>query len=242
MTKDNFIKQEQLITRKFSIAMKGKNMSVDDFYSRIKENAEITFEALLKERMGFWKCGQLLNKAKKELRQGFKQLQKKLVNDRILSTRQQQRFMKITSSRRIGRVIMRLPPFWTFAEWLDALPEKQFKLIEDKLNRHSEKRELLPYLPVRTQIRLKGTYNPLRNEIASVLIDEVKIKKTDAKSLKKFIKDFKKLTKKYSFLKFYEKDYLKQTFEFLSGKKLSDDTKQTSKKFQSYSVKRQIDI
>ena len=29
--------------------MKDKNMSVDDFYSRIRENAEITFEALLKE-------------------------------------------------------------------------------------------------------------------------------------------------------------------------------------------------
>ena len=56
MTKD-IIKQEQLITKNFSIAMRDKNMSVDDFYSRIRENAEITFEAMLKERLGFWKCG-----------------------------------------------------------------------------------------------------------------------------------------------------------------------------------------
>ena len=77
MTKDNFINQEQLITRKYSIAMKGNNMRVDDFYSRIKENGEITFEALLKERMGFWKCGQLLNKAKKE----FQNSNEKIAND-----------------------------------------------------------------------------------------------------------------------------------------------------------------
>jgi hypothetical protein len=29
---------QNLITRKFSIAMRNKNMSVDDFYSRIREN------------------------------------------------------------------------------------------------------------------------------------------------------------------------------------------------------------
>ena len=139
MTKD-IIKQETLITKKFSIAMKDKNMSVDDFYSRIRENAEITFEALLKERLGFWKCGQLLNKAKKELRQGFKKLQRRLINDKILSLRQQQRFMKISSSKRIAKIIMKLPPTWTLAEWVDSLPENQYRLIEDKINRKIEKK------------------------------------------------------------------------------------------------------
>ena len=88
MTKDIIINKEHLITKKFSISMKNKNMSVDDFYSRIKENTEITYEAMLKERMGFWKVGQLLNKAKKELRQGFKQLSKRLINDRIIEEKQ----------------------------------------------------------------------------------------------------------------------------------------------------------
>jgi len=242
MTKDIIINKEHLITKKFSISMKNKNMSVDDFYSRIKENTEITYEAMLKERMGFWKVGQLLNKAKKELRQGFKQLSKRLINDRIITQRNQQRFMKISSSKRIAKIIMRLPPTWTLAEWVDSLPEQKFKQIENKINRKVEKKELLQIIGVVKKSKLQGTFNPLRNEIASVLVDEVKIKKTDAKLLKRFIKEVKTLTTRYSFLKFYEKDYLKQTYEFLSGKKLSDDTKQTSKKFKSYSVKRKIDV
>ena len=180
--------------------MKDKNMSVDDFYSRIRENAEITFEALLKERLGFWKCGQLLNKAKKELRQGFKKLQRRLINDKILSLRQQQRFMKISSSKRIAKIIMKLPPTWTIAEWVDSLPENQYRLIEDKINRKIEKKELLQFLPNNKVPKPIGSYNPLRNEIASVLVDENRIKKTDEKYLKKFISDLKKLTKKYSFL------------------------------------------
>ena len=183
MTKD-IIKQETLITKKFSIAMKDKNMSVDDFYSRIRENAEITFEALLKERLGFWKCGQLLNKAKKELRQGFKKLQRRLINDKILSLRQQQRFMKISSSKRIAKIIMKLPPTWTIAEWVDSLPENQYKLIEDKINRKIEKKELLQFLPNNKVPKPIGSYNPLRNEIASILVDENRIKKTDEKYLK----------------------------------------------------------
>ena len=242
MTKDIIIKKEHLITKRFSISMKKKNMSVDDFYSRIKENAEITYEAMLKERMGFWKVGQLLNKAKKQLRQGFKQLSKRLINGKIISLRNQQRFMKISSSKRIGKIIMRLPPTWTIAEWVDSLPEHKFKQIEDKINRKVEKKELEQIIGVVKRRRLQGTFNPLRNEIASVLVDEVKIKKTDAKSLRKFIKDFETLTKRYSFLKLYKKDYLKQMYEFLSVKKLRDDTKQTSKKFKSYSAKRKIDV
>ena len=123
-------------------------MSVDDFYSRIKENTEITYEAMLKERMGFWKVGQLLNKAKKELRQGFKQLSKRLINDRIIGQRNQQRFMKISSSKRIAKIIMRLPPTWTLAEWVDSLPEQKFKQIENKISRKVEKKELLQIIGV----------------------------------------------------------------------------------------------
>ena len=222
--------------------MKDKNMSVDDFYSRIRENAEITFEALLKERLGFWKCGQLLNKAKKELRQGFKKLQRRLINDKILSLRQQQRFMKISSSKRIAKIIMKLPPTWTIAEWVDSLPENQYRLIEDKINRKIEKKELLQFLPNNKVPKPIGSYNPLRNEIASILVDENRIKKTDEKYLKKFILDLKKLTKKYSFLSFNEKDYLKQTLEYLSGKKLRDDTKVNKKKIKNYNSKTRIDL
>ena len=128
--------------------MKNKNMSVDDFYSRIKENTEITYEAMLKERMGFWKVGQLLNKAKKELRQGFKQLSKRLINDRIITQRNQQRFMKISSSKRIAKIIMRLPPTWTLAEWVDSLPEQKFKQIVDEYN-----------IKVKNTNLVKGFYN-----------------------------------------------------------------------------------
>ena len=241
MTKD-IIKQEQLITKKFSIAMKDKNMSVDEFYSRIRENAEITFEAMLKERLGFWKCGQLLNKAKSELRQGFKKLQRRLINDKILSLRQQQRFMKISSSKRISKIIMRLPPYWTFAEWIDSLPDNQYKLIEDKINRKVEKNELLQVLPQLKNSKPVGRFNPLRNEILSILIDENKIDKQDNEKLKRFVTDIKKLTKKYSFLEYFEKDYLKQTYEYLSGQKLRDDTKMSKKKLKNYNSKTKINL
>ena len=35
---------------------------------------------------------------------------------------------------------MKLPPTWTIAEWVDSLPENQYKLIEDKINRKIEKK------------------------------------------------------------------------------------------------------
>ena len=60
--------------------------------------------------------------------------------------------------------------------------------------------------------------------------------------MKKFILDLKKLTKKYSFLSFNEKDYLKQTLEYLSGKKLRDDTKVKKKKIKNYNSKTRIDL
>lgn len=221
MIKEKIIQEPNLITRKFSVAMRNKNMSVDEFYSRIRENAEITFEALLKERLGFYKCGQLLNKAKLQLKQGFKQLQKRLITDKVLSLRQQQRFMKVSSSRRISKYIMRLPPFWTFAEWLDSLPEHQFKKIEDKINRKVDKRELIQILDLPKKNKNKNNKDiSLRNEIVSILINETKIKKEDDEDLKKFISSLKSLVKKHSFLEVYEKDYLKQTYEYLSNKSL----------------------
>ena len=60
--------------------------------------------------------------------------------------------------------------------------------------------------------------------------------------MKKFISDLKKLTKKYSFLNYNEKDYLKQTLEYLSGKKLRDDTKVKKKKIKNYNSKTRIDL
>ena len=60
------------------------------------------------------------------------------------------------------------------------------------------KKELLQIIGVVKKSKLQGTFNPLRNEIASVLVDEVKIKKTDAKLLKRFIKEVKTLTTRYS--------------------------------------------
>jgi hypothetical protein len=219
--------------------MRNKNMSVDDFYSRIRENAEITFEALLKERLGFFKCGQLLNKAKLQLKQSFKQLQKRLINDKVLSLRQQQRFMKLSSSPRIGKYIMRLPPFWTFADWLDSLPEHEFKKIEDKINRKVEKKELLQILDLPKKDKNKSNKDiSLRNEIVSVLINETKIKKENHEDLKKFISSLKLLVQKYSFLGVYEKNYLKQTYEYLSNKSLPKKEKEYkfSKSFNSKKI------
>jgi len=242
MTSNNTIQDPNLITRKFSIAMRNKNMSVDEFYSRIRENAEITFEALLKERLGFYKCGQLLNKAKLQLKQGFKQLQKRLITDKILSLRQQQRFMKVSSSKRISKYIMRLPPFWTFAEWLDSLSDQQFKKIEDKINRKVDKRELLQILDLPKKSKNKSNKDTsLRNEIVSILINETKIKKENDEDLKKFISSLKSLVKKYSFLEVYDKDYLKQTYEYLSNKSLPKEEKEY-KFTKSFNSKKIINI
>jgi len=242
MTSNNIIQDPNLITRKFSIAMRNKNMSVDEFYSRIRENAEITFEALLKERLGFYKCGQLLNKAKLQLKQGFKQLQKRLITDKILSLRQQQRFMKVSSSKRISKYIMRLPPFWTFAEWLDSLSDQQFKKIEDKINRKVDKRELLQILDLPKKGKNKSNKDTsLRNEIVSILINETKIKKENDEDLKKFISSLKSLVKKYSFLEVYDKDYLKQTYEYLSNKSLPKEEKEY-KFTKSFNSKKIINI
>ena len=242
MTDTKIVQYQDLISRKFSIAMRNKNMSVDEFYTRIRENADITFELLLKERLGFYKCGQLLNKAKLQLKQGFKQLQKRLINDRVLSLRQQQRFMKLSSSKRISKYIMRLPPFWTFAEWLDSLSEEQFKQIEDKINRKVEKGELLRILNLPKKDRKKQERNiSLTNEIISVLVNSTKIKKENSEDLKKFVSSLKLLVKKYSFLDIFEKDYLKYTYEFLSNKSLP--TKVTNKKFtKSFNSRKIINI
>jgi hypothetical protein len=242
MTKEKIIQEQNLITRKFSIAMRNRNMSIDEFYNRIRENADITFEALLKERLGFYKCGQLLNKAKLQLKQSFKQLQKRLINDKVLSLRQQQRFMKVSSSPRISKYIMRLPPFWTFAEWLDSLPEQQFKKIENKINRKVEKRELIQILDLPKKLRQPNNkFSNLRNEIVSILINETKIKKEDNEDLKKFISSLKSLVKKYSFLEVNEKEYLKQTYEYLSNKSLPKEEREHKFK-KSFNSKKIINI
>ena len=50
--------------------MKDKNMSVDDFYSRIRENAEITFEALLKE-IRFLEMWSVIKQGKERIKARF---------------------------------------------------------------------------------------------------------------------------------------------------------------------------
>ena len=61
----------------FSIDTRGKPMTKNTFYNQITKNINIGNNLMNVASIGFYKAGQLLNKAKKELKGEFGKLKKK---------------------------------------------------------------------------------------------------------------------------------------------------------------------
>ena len=84
----------------FSIDTRGKPMTKSTFYNQITKNLNIGNNLTNIANIGFYKAGQLLLKAKKELKGEFGKLKKQLANDG-LHIKQQERYMAIAKNKNI---------------------------------------------------------------------------------------------------------------------------------------------
>ena len=84
----------------FSIDTRGKPMTKTTFYNQITKNINIGNNLTNIASIGFYKAGQLLVKAKKELKGEFGKLKKELAQSG-LHIKQQERYMKIARNKNI---------------------------------------------------------------------------------------------------------------------------------------------
>ena len=85
---------------KFSIDTRGKPMTKTTFYNQITKNINIGNNLTNIASIGFYKAGQLLVKAKKELKGEFGKLKKELAQSG-LHIKQQERYMAIARNKNI---------------------------------------------------------------------------------------------------------------------------------------------
>ena len=116
---------ELVITAKglFSTDMRGKPMTKDGYYKRISDIFSIADDFHNIASLGFYKIGQLLVRAKKELKGDFGKLKKALAEEG-LHEKTQERYMSIARNENIKLNYSKLPiGKWTTWEKLSRLTE-----------------------------------------------------------------------------------------------------------------------
>ena len=93
----------------YSTDMRGKPMTANSYYKQISIINNQSTELFNLASLGFYKTGQLLNRAKKELKGDFGKLKKDLAEDG-LHIKQQERYMAIARNKNIEINYAKLPP------------------------------------------------------------------------------------------------------------------------------------
>lgn len=237
-TQQAIIDQEKILLKKFSVSLKGSRPTENEYYSLIKENNDIQFAAAVKERIGFYKVGQLLLHAKKHLKGDYVKLQKKLHANKIIHLRNQQRMVELAENPRIQKVIYRLPPVASFAKFIMDLPEQDFIKIENKINREVTKKDILELLPeYDTDTGKKKSNKDIKNELIGISLLGSYYKESDKEKLVKCSSEIKSIIKKYKFLQYNEQPMLDQTINYKKQDKKKEKLKKRSIKFDSRSKK-----
>lgn len=186
--------------------------------------------------VGFYEVGKALLKAKKELNKDFGELKKSL--QPYLHIKQQERYMMVARNPIIKQYYNKMPPEWTFWMKLSTLYDQSVKRGQiDKFNK------LVPLISTNAKWKdIEDTWGGKqqvkrskkdRRETHYITVNSLKVNKGDKKSVLQFEKDLAKLLKKYKFAtvhKTKKKDdtyYYDEIIDFVSDKKLADDTVST---------------
>ena len=243
-------KSKQLvITAKglFSTDMRGKPMTAEGYYQRISEINSVATDLFDVASVGFYKVGQLLNRAKKELKGDFGKLKKELAEDGGLHEKQQERYMAIARNKNIELNYSKMPPQWTFWEKLSTLTDVQFKAIQHLISKEVKWKELAVQLGKPLPKSTSGYFINVkdnRSEIFGLEYDFLRGTKKHKEDFDQLEKDVKKLARKYPFIKLNKKNYFDEVKDMLNEEKVKDDTtsENTPKFDKQYQSQKKIDI
>ena len=243
-------KSKQLvITAKglFSTDMRGKPMTAEGYYQRISEINSVATDLFDVASVGFYKVGQLLNRAKKELKGDFGKLKKELAEDGGLHEKQQERYMAIARNKNIELNYSKMPPQWTFWEKLSTLTDVQFKAIQHLISKEVKWKELAVQLGKPLPKSTSGYFINVkdhRSEIFGLEYDFLRGTKKHKEDFDQLEKDVKKLARKYPFIKLKKKNYFVEVKDMLNEEKVKDDTtsENTPKFDKQYQSQKKIDI
>ena len=229
--------------QKYSIDTRNLPTTVNSFYKKIEKNLNIATGLQNTANLGFYYAGKLMNKAKKELKTDFGQLQKQLQN-KGYHIKQQQRHMRIARNKYINEHFKQMPKEWTFWERLSQLYESdrtKFNSVKHLVSPEASWKDITQALGKKHQTPRN---KKKQGEVFSIYTDSLKFYKADKRAVKQFQKDLIKLVKKHKYLKLEQHELFNDFLEFGNKKKLEDDTTATSKKeFKGrYSAKKKINI
>ena len=231
----------------YSTDMRGKPMTASSYYKQISIINNQSTELFNLASLGFYKTGQLLNRAKKELKGDFGKLKKDLAEDG-LHIKQQERYMAIARNKNIEINYSKLPPQWTFWEQLSKLSDEQFKSVEHLIDKDAKWKdlaiELNKPLPQSNATGYFTNAKDNRTEVFGLEYDFLVATKKHKDDFIQFEKEVKALAKKYSFIKLKKKNYFDEAKDMLNEKYVKDDTSDKGlKQFdKSYQSTKKIDI
>ena len=231
----------------YSTDMRGKPMTANSYYKQISIINNQSTELFNLASLGFYKTGQLLNRAKKELKGDFGKLKKDLAEDG-LHIKQQERYMAIARNKNIEINYAKLPPQWTFWEQLSKLTDEQFKSVEHLIDKDAKWKDLAieldKPLPKSNATGYFTNAKDNRTEVFSLEYDFLVATKKHKDDFIQFEKEVKALAKKYSFIKLKKKNYFDEAKDMLNEKYVKDDTSDKGlKQFdKSYQSTKKIDI
>ena len=233
----------------FSIDTRGKPMTKTTFYNQITKNINIGNNLTNIASIGFYKAGQLLEKAKKELKGEFGKLKKQLAQNG-LHIKQQERYMAIARNKNISLNYSKMPPQWTFWEKVAMLPPETFNKIVHLIHKGAKWKDIELFLGKHIKLgngnRSKVNERDNRTEIFGLEYLFEKATKKDKSDFIKFEKEVKKLASKYKFIKLKKKNYFDDAISILDedrSKTKDDTTKEDVKtKMKSYNPKRKINL
>ena len=241
-------KTELSLKNIYSTSMKGEVMTLDSYYDTITQNQSAATELYEYAQVGFYKVGQLLNKAKKELGGDFGKLKKRLTEEHGLHEKAQERYMRIARNPNIELNYSKMPKEWTFWEQLSKLEPHEFKAVEHMINKDAKWKELALVLkkPVQTTTTLSHhqNQNDNRTEVFGLEYNPILGTKKHQSAFDDFDKDVKALAKKYPFIKLKKKNYYDEVVDILNNDIVDDDTsKKDTKKFKKqYKASKKIDV
>ena len=237
----------------FSIDTRGKPMTKSTFFNQITKNVEIGNNMMNIASVGFYKSGQLLEKAKKDLgKSEFGKLKKQL-SDNGYHIKQQERHRAIARNKNIALNYSKMPPEWTFWEkvaMLDYKDPSAFRRIVHLIHKGAKWKDIEEFegkgekLPRGGKSSVNDRDN--RTEIFGFEYDFKVATKKHKNDFIQFEKEVKKLASKYKFIKLKKKNYFNDAMSILDEdrSKTKDDTSmvEVKTKFRSYNPKKKIDL
>jgi len=237
----------------FSIDTRGKPMTKSTFYTQITKNISIGNNLTNIASIGFYKAGQLLEKAKKEIGKGEFGKLKKQLSDSGYHIKQQERHRAIARNKNISLNYNKMPPEWTFWDKLATLDTRDpnaFSNVAHLIHKGVKWRDIEIFLGKHKKLgngdRSKLNERDNRTEIFGFEYDFKIATKKHKNDFIQFEKEVKKLASRYKFIKLKKKNYFDDAMNILDEdrSKTKDDTskEEVKIKMKSYNPKKKINL